>query len=240
MTVNAPATPEPDAAARVRRRFVNEAALMRPAAARLAAFARLHATFGDPPTTWRFHLQPFGFLVRCERAAAPERWCPDRHGPVELVLAADPLSFPLRPWQARLLSRRDVDVFNPHVASAGTARGAVCWSDNRVFAPLEWPGPAVLLQVLRILAGEVVALHGASLNEDAKAWFAAHRAGLPLARVPQPDGPWAPQAVHTGHPGQAAPACDPRLAPPCVESTLGIEFDDDAGGSGDAHGGRCE
>ena len=205
-------------------RLANEQRLLAAALPRLAAFVSLHRTAGTPPTTYRLWLQPFGLRVR-HRGAEPVAFDPASHGPIELVLTVDPTTYPREPWHARLLCSDDLAVLSPHVGAVAPAQGVVCWLDlSQPYATRAWPVHAVLGQVLRILSGEVYAVEGYALQEDAKLWYVAHRSLLPFARVPVIDvgGP-APAAARPGSRIAAAPGGDGAPGP-VFESVLGIEF----------------
>jgi hypothetical protein len=186
---------------------------------RLSGFVRRHQFAGDPPTSHRFLLQPFGLHVRGDHDPQPVAFDPERHGPIALVLSADPDRYPWQPWQATALTAPGVAVVSPHVGNSPGARGLVCWLSGPQFEPSAHPLSIALCQALRILAGEVYELEGFALDEESKVYFANHRDALPFARVPELDS----YAPLTPLRGDVAAAGD-RGSAACVQSALGIRF----------------
>lgn len=159
----------------------------------LASFVDLEDRLGTPATAWLFRVRSFGWLVRRRRPdgfGPPEVHDVTRHGDVGLSLVADPEAYPFKPWLARLVTRPETTVFNPHVlAKDGPENGGVCWVDGSDgFRPGDWPAVAVLRHVLTLLTGECIQLEGFALQEDAKVWFVENASRLPFAHVPMRPG----------------------------------------------------
>ena len=197
------------------RRLANEYRLLERALPTLTQFVRALEHRGAPPTLHRFELLPFGFLV-ATRGPEPEPYAVAAHGSATLVAATDPRVHPQQPWRVWIQMQHPHVPFSPHIGTRDLARGAVCWTDaQKGYGIGDWPVHCVLIQSLRILAGEAVAFEGYALNEDAKAWYARNRQRMPLARVPEPNDP------HLQLPIRA-----PANARTTAASNLGIEFGD--------------